>query len=308
MLSEALDYGLRLWREFSVLLDDQPTAQRFEAEANSLNAAINQHYWDGRWYARGYTDAGRNFGVHTDRAGKIYINSQTFALLSGAATGRRAAACIRSVEKRLGTSYGPLKVAPAFTAMCENVGRMTQKHPGSDVNGSVYTHAAAFYIFALYAVGRGDLAFRHFRNMLPGPEKSALRRSQQFPVYLPNYYRGNQFPRHAGLSSHMVHTSSANWNYRSIVEHLFGLQGTPQGLRVCPQLPSAWKQARVIRFFRGATLEVIYRRSPRIKQPLVRLDGQTTPDGLLTGLRAGEKYRVEVLLPKCAKGSSGIIP
>jgi cellobionic acid phosphorylase len=189
-----------------------------------------------------------------------------------------------------------MKVAPAFTRMCEDVGRMTQKHPGVDVNGAVYTHAAAFYIYALYSVGRGDLAFRHLRGMLLGPEEADLRRSQQFPLYLPNYYRGNQFPRTAGLSSHMVHSSSANWSYRSIVEHLFGLAGTPQGLLVRPQLPPEWECARVTRRFRGATLEVSYRRAPGAKRTVVRVDGKEVCDGLIRGLQAGQTYEVEVVL------------
>ena len=156
MLSQSLAYGLRLWAEFGAMAGAGPVARRLAGEARRLNDLINRHYWDGRWYARGYTDEGRNFGVRSDREGKIFLNAQTFALLCGAATGRRARVHPRG-GKTPGTEYGPLILAPAFTRMCENVGRMTQKHAGSDVNGSVYSHAAAFYIFALYEAGRGDL-------------------------------------------------------------------------------------------------------------------------------------------------------
>ncbi len=296
MLSEALAYGLRLWAELGEMAGQGPTARQMAAEAETLNELINRHYWDGQWYARGYTDEGRNFGVRSDREGKIFLNSQSFALLCGAAAGRRAEVCIRAVEKHLGTEYGPMKVAPAFTRMCERVGRMTQKFPGSNVNGGVYTHAAAFYIFALYGAGRGDLAFRHLRGLLPGPEEAALRASEQLPLYMPNYYRGNQYPRKARASSHLPHSGSANWSYRSIVERLFGLQGTPQGLLVRPQLPPDWKGARVRRVFRGATFDVVYRRAADVEGTKVMVNGKEAPGGLLSGICVGESYRVEVLV------------
>jgi cellobionic acid phosphorylase len=297
MLSQSLAYGLRLWAQFGAMAGNGLAARRLAVEAEHLNDLINRHYWDGRWYARGYTDKGRNFGVRSDREGKIFLNSQTFALLCGAATGRRAEVCIHSVEKHLGTEYGPLKLAPAFTRMCEDVGRMTQKHPGSDVNGSVYSHAAAFYIFALYAAGRGDLAFRHLRGLLPGPEEDAVRKSEQLPLYLPNYYRGNHFPQKARASSHLPHSGAANWIYRSIIEQLFGLQGTPDGLLVRPQLPPSWKSARVSRVFRGAAFEVVYRRAENATCPVVLVNGQDAPGGLISGLQAKNTYQVEVLLP-----------
>jgi cellobionic acid phosphorylase len=297
MLSEALAYGLRLWARFSAMTGDGTAARWMVDEADCLNELINRHYWDGQWYARGYTDAGRNFGVRGDREGKIFLNSQTFALLCGAATGARAESCIRSIQQRLGTGYGPLIVAPAYTRMREDVGRMTQKHPGSDVNGSVYTHAAAFYIFALYAAGRGEAAFDSLRALLPGPDANALRQSEQLPLYVPNYYRGNQFPRQARVSSHMPHSGAANWMYRSIVEGLFGLVGTPDGLLVRPQLPPGWNHARAVRMFRGATLEVDYRRAAGTEDLTVLVDGREVRDGLISAVRDGRRYRVEVLLP-----------
>ena len=63
MLSEALAYGLRLWAELGEMAGQGPAARQMAAEAKVLNELINRQYWDGQWYARGYTDEGRNFGV-----------------------------------------------------------------------------------------------------------------------------------------------------------------------------------------------------------------------------------------------------
>ena len=46
---------------------------------------VNEYLWDGDWYARGITDDNVVFGISTDQEGRIFINPQGWALLSGAA-------------------------------------------------------------------------------------------------------------------------------------------------------------------------------------------------------------------------------
>src|SRR5471030_929094 len=103
---------------------------------------------------------------------------------------------LAEVERQLDTPYGVAMFAPPYSAMREDVGRVTQKHPGTAENGAVYNHAAAFYIYALYSVGEKDNAFRLLRKMLPGPDPEDIIKRGQLPVFIPNYYRGayRQFP------------------------------------------------------------------------------------------------------------------
>ena len=97
---------------------------------------------------------------------------------------------IQAVAEQLETPYGVMTLAPAFTAMREDIGRVTQKFPGSAENGSVYNHDAVFYIYSLYTIGESDRAFRLLRQMIPGPDLADYRQRGQLPVFIPNYYRG----------------------------------------------------------------------------------------------------------------------
>ena len=81
---------------------------------------------------------------------------------------------IVAVAEELETPYGVEMLSPAFTSMREDVGRVTQKHPGSAENGSIYNHAAAFYVYALFEIGEADRAFRMLRKMIPGPDEADL--------------------------------------------------------------------------------------------------------------------------------------
>lgn len=292
-LTLASGYAHRVWAK---ICDDWGMSAKvagLSKRQKDFNDAVNRHCWDGQWYARGITDDGVTFGTHKDEAGRIFLNPQAWALLSNAANETQRKALIHAVTEQLHTPYGPMLLAPSFQAMREDVGRVTQKHPGTAENGSVYNHASAFYIHALYEVGEGDRAWELLRAMVPGPD-DYLRRGQM-PLYVPNYYRGayHQFPDHAGRSSHLFNTGSAAWMYRILIEDLFGLKGQRGRLHIKPQLPSHWQQAEVVRVFREATVEVHYTRGAN---PGIWLDDEACTQPCLPDLEAGRTYQVRVVL------------
>jgi cellobionic acid phosphorylase len=203
---------------------------------------------------------------------------------------------IQAVAEELETPYGVMLLAPAFTAMREDIGRVTQKFPGTAENGSVYNHAAAFYIYSLYTVGESDRAFRILRQMLPGPDLADYERRGQLPVFIPNYYRGafREHPRTAGRSSQLFNTGTVAWVYRCLVEGLFGIKGNREGLVIDPQLPSHWSEARVTRQFRRATFEIEMHREPNLSSTVVLLDGTALPGNTVASIQADKTYQVTV--------------
>ncbi|PWW02778.1 cellobionic acid phosphorylase [Paenibacillus cellulosilyticus] len=299
-LTIATAYAFNVWAGISEASGRLEAGKAFRLAAEETNAVVNRYLWDGDWYIRGITDDNVAFGVKEDKEGRIFINPQGWALLSGAADEEKKEKLIRSVEEQLETPYGVEKLAPSYTAMREDVGRVTQKHPGSAENGAVYNHAAAFYIFGLYAVGEKDNAYRLLRKMIPGPNHEDIVRRGQLPVYIPNYYRGayHQFPRTAGRSSHLFNTGTVAWVYRCLIDGLFGLQGSPAGLQIKPQLPTHWQEAAVKREFRGARLTIEMKRDASVQATEVYLNGELVESGVLERLQSGAEYEVLVKLPQ----------
>jgi len=292
-LSLATAHAARLWA--MILKRDGRDGTAFAEAAERFNAASNTHLWDGDWYARGITDDDVVFGVKADDEGRIYLNPQSFAFLSGAADDSKTRRMLNAVEAQLETPFGVEMIAPAYTYMREDVGRLTQKFPGVAENGSVYNHAAMFYIYSLYSIGQADKAFELLRKMLTGPDEDDLLRRGQLPVFVPNYYRGawRQFPDAAGRSSHLFNTGTASWLYRTVIEGLFGLKGTREGLMIAPQLPAQWQTAKATRQFRGGTIEVSYRRGPK---PGLTCAEAMVDGNILKGLLPGKTYSVEAII------------
>ncbi|MGB8451449.1 MAG: amylo-alpha-1,6-glucosidase [Anaerocolumna sp.] len=298
-LTMAATYAFLIWADICEQDGRVEISSDFRLEARKSNETINKYLWDGEWYARGITDDNVVFGISKDKEGRIFINPQAWALLCGAADEEKKVKLMKSVAEQLETPYGVEKLAPSYTAMREDVGRVTQKHPGTAENGAVYNHASAFYIYALYTAGENDNAYRLLRKMLPGPDPDDIIRRGQLPVFIPNYYRGayRQFPRTAGRSSHLFNTGTTSWYYHCLIDGLFGLKGTKDGLNINPKLPSEWQEASVIRNFRGAELHIDIRREPGIQVSEVYADGKFIEDGNLKDLKSAAVYKVLVKIP-----------
>ena len=299
-LTLATAYAVNLWADVCDQEGAHELAKHFRAGAQDCNTAANKHLWDGDWFARGITDDNVTFGIKKDPEGRIWLNPQSFAMLGGAANRQQISRILPQVDSQLTTPYGVLMFAPPFTKMREDIGRVTQKAIGSAENGAVYNHAGVFYIYSLYKLGgQQDRAFTHLRQLIPGPSEADYRQRGQLPIYIPNYYRGGwrEFPRTAGRSSQLFNTGTVSWAYRCVIEGLCGLRGDAEGLVIRPQLPSAWDAIKVTREFRGATFHLDIRRAD-VNDVTVKLGDKVLPEPRITGFKAGETYRLSVLVPQ----------
>jgi len=297
-LSVATAYALNLWADICAKQSLTTVENKYRLGAQEVNDAVNKYLWDGDWFARGITDDDVIFGISKDPEGRIYLNPQSWAILGGAASEAQRKKMLSAVEEQLETPYGVTMFAPPYSAMRDDVGRVTQKHPGSAENGSVYNHAAIFYIYSLYTISESNRAYKLLRQMIPGPSEQDYLQRGQLPVFIPNYYRGayHQYPRTAGRSSQLFNTGTVSWVYRCLVEGLFGLQGDEKGLLIKPQLPSEWNGAKATREFRGAIFHVAIERA-KVTKITVSLDGVTLPGPHVDNILAGKEYQLKVLVP-----------
>lgn len=299
-LTLATAYSLKLWAGVCEHEGETELALKYRAGAEECNKAVNKHLWDGEWFARGITDDNVVFGVKKDPEGKIWLNPQSFAMLSGAANRSQIARILPQVDEQLNTPYGVLMFAPPFTKMREDIGRVTQKAIGSAENAAVYNHAGVFYIYSLYKLGgQQDRAYSLLRQLIPGPTETDYRQRGQLPIYIPNYYRGawKEFPRTAGRSSQLFNTGTVSWAYRCFIEGLCGLRGDADGIAIRPQLPTSWNNIKVTRLFRGATFHLDIRRGD-VDDVTVKQGSKVLPEPRITNIKAGETYQLTVLVPQ----------
>ncbi len=298
-LTLATSVAMSMWAEILERTGSITLAKQYKTQADCCNQAVNKHCWDGDWFARGITDDGNLFGISADSEGKIFLNPQSWAMLANAISPEQKAKIMAAINEHLVTPFGTAMLAPAFTKMREDIGRVTQKFPGTAENGSVYNHAAAFYIYALYQHGEGEEAYRQLKMMIPDLDDAYLKRGQ-LPIFIPNYFRGafHQYTEVAGRSSQLFNTGTCAWIARSLLEGLFGLKGTTSGLTISPQLPKHLTNIAIVRYFRGAILNIKIRKVAGLEKKTITVNGQPTGTPGLVMIESGNSYEIDVAIPE----------
>jgi cellobionic acid phosphorylase len=299
-LSLATAYALKCWNDICqhyLPASNKSRIEDYRLATKMLNKAINKHLWHGGWFARGITDDGKLFGINSDNEGRIYLNPQSWALLSGAANKDQKSSMITEIEKQLFTPFGVMMLAPSYTKMNEDIGRITQKYPGVSENGSVYNHAAVFYAYALFQQGEAQKAFDVLYRMIPNIDKAE--QQGQLPVFIPNYYRGayHQHPEQAGKSSQLFNTGTIAWFYRCLVEELCGLKGSNGELTVSPQLPECFDSLTGTRRIQGAVFNFSIKKSS-VKRVKLILDGKPLSGNIILNIQPKHTYQLMIEVPK----------
>jgi cellobiose phosphorylase len=213
-----------------------------------LVAAVGTFAWDGEWYIRAFGEGQRKIGSKDNRYGRIFINTQSWAVIAGLPDRTRLVQAMTSVKEHLDTPYGPKICAPAFREIDPTIGLITRCVWGKKENGAVFCHPAAWVVQAECLLGRGDQAFDYFKKLLPDRVDSDVFMAEPY-VY--SQYVTSDEHETAGRASHSWQTGTAAWMYRVSYDHILGIRPTYEGLVVDPVIPRAWKGFKAERVFRG---------------------------------------------------------
>lgn len=241
------------WSEIHARSGRAEFAGDYAARRTRLVRAINEHAWDGEWYWRATLDDGSCIGSRENAKGKIYLNAQTWAVLNDVAPPDRAEACMRAVREHLVRDSGALLLAPAYDTPDERIGYITRYAPGLRENGGVYTHAATWAIAAAAKVKDAELVGRLLEAI--DPTNKDPERYWAEPYVLPGNVDGPDSPLN-GRAGWTWYTGSAAWLHRVVAEWVLGVRPTWDGLLVDPCLPPGWERAKIVRPWRGKTVEI----------------------------------------------------
>ncbi len=295
-LSQAYCYTCLLMEELARRVGRAAAARRYRASYEEMAAALNEHCWDGGWYVRAFDDDGNVIGGRRNEQGKIFLNTQSWALLSRTVPEDRIPVMLRSIKRYLETPWGHMLLYPTYTKMHENVGRLSLLEPGCSENASAYTHGESFLIMGLLQAGRADEAYDALRRIMPynpdNPSDAVL------PYQLSNGYGGVDHRYEPGKAQFAWVTGSGTWLHMSIVEFMLGARRTYDGLVIRPCLPSHWRRASLRRKFRGATYEVSYRRDGGAGNTIqsLQVNGREHNPTEPLPISRGGRFRVEVML------------
>jgi len=230
-------------------------AKLFEKWSGEMAKNIQEHAWNGSWYIRAFSDNGRPIGTPKDDEGKIFINSQTWAIHAGLANAEQKEKVFKAFDTLLDSKFGPRTVFPPSTYYKPWIGRTTLTQVGFAENGGVYCHAAAFKLRADLLEGRGEQAYQGWKKLHPlwlDPDET-----KADPYVFANCFHGKESVL-AGETMYSWLTGTAAWMFENATDYMLGARGDYDRLLLDPVVPKSWKEFGIDRFFMGVMFKISY--------------------------------------------------
>ena len=275
-------------------------AEEAAAAVDKMSEAVMRDGYDGEWFIRAYDDFGRKIGSKECEEGKIFIEPQGFAVLSG--LGKKQGADLRaleSVKKYLDCERGLVLLNPCYTRYYVEYGEISTYPGGFKENAGVFCHNNAWIICAEAFVGHGDRAFEYYSKIAPAflEDISEIHRTE--PYVYAQMVAGKDAPSASfGEAKNSWLTGTAAWNFVAISQYILGIAPDYDGLRIDPSIPQSWSGFKATRLFRGARYNITVNNPDGVCKGVKTLicDGVRIGGNVLPVFEAGTVHEVEVTL------------
>ena len=292
-----LRLGLTIYAGIAEQLGKPQEAAWALAQREILDASIQACAWDGEWFIWAIGEDGTVYGTREYEEGQVYLNTQLWAVISGAATPEQASRCMAAVQERLATPYGLMLAAPPFVKMPIDVMRAVVFNPGIKENAGIFNHTQGWGVMAECILGNGDRAYEYYTASMPAAynDRAELRQSEPYVQAQTTY---SIFSPRPGNTRTSWLTGAAAWAYYSATQYILGLRPELDGLRIDPCIPSTWNGFKATRRFRGRTIEIEVRNPAGVCRGIktLTLNNRALGDTLLPADRLADHNWVEVIL------------
>lgn len=244
-----------------------------------IKALVEEYGWDenGGYYIYAYNDNDQKIGSSDCIEGKIFLNPQLWAVLSGISSNGRELVAMESVERELTYELGTAVSTPPYTFYDRGIGSMTIKSPGVQENGGVYLHPMCWKLAVDALICRPDLVERDMNAILPFRNPVVAGRAE--PYVLCNCYMGKETDYRYGTPGQSWRTATGQWFLKAMLNFVFGIDPKMDGIHLRPCLPSSWDKAKLVKPFRGCIYDISYRKTgiKRIFADGVLIEGDLLP-------------------------------
>ncbi len=255
-LSEATVKAAKDFAEILKASNNTEHVDEILQKAELMKNNIIKYGWDEDHFIYGINDYGEKIGSYDSAEGQIFLNPQTWAVLSGIIDGDDAKKLMDVVDEKLGCNYGFVQQFPSYSKGSDKIGRSSYFKPGCYENGSVYNHGVAFKIVSDCVLKDGDRAFDTLSRILPCNPDNTYEHSGVEPYAMSNMYLGPECESRRGEAPLSWITGTSGWVFRGIIENIIGVKADFEGLRIEPNLPQHFECVSVKRVFRNCVYNI----------------------------------------------------
>lgn len=292
-----LRYALVTYIEICTLLKKQTEIDWATPILNKLDENIEKHAWDGDWYMRAYRWDGMKFGNKDSEEGSIWLNPQTWSIISGHATGDKAKNILEHVKSRLSTDYGLMICDPPYQKADVEVIKASLFNQGTKENGGIFCHTQGWAVMAEAMQGNGTQAYQYFRAFMPSAYNTKAEIREIEPYVYSQSTHSKYSPRY-GASRLPWLTGAATWALYSASQYILGIRPEYNGITIDPCIPAEWDEVRISRRFRNKMIDIHIKNPDRKEKGISQLEvnGKTIQGNFISFELLMEKNNVSVIM------------
>lgn len=292
-----LYYAMTVIREFADRKQDTEYIAYLDKVQKELGDTIQKTCWEEDRFVRGYKEDGELIGSKHHPEANMWLNPQSWSVISGLATKEQAELALESVHRELNTPYGVRLMAPSYVEHAFDGALMLLFNKSTKENGGIFSQPQGWIILAESLMGHGNRAFEYFNESSPASmnDKAEIRKLE--PYCHGQFTESTDSPFEGRSHVHWL-TGTASTVMVGCVEGILGLRPDFEGLRISPSISSDWKEFTMDKDFRGKKLHITVK-NPNGKESgvtKVTLNGTVLDDNYIKADQMAETNDIVVEL------------
>ena len=248
-------YAMTILREFAQNKKDAEYVAFLDKAQKELGEKIQKLCWNEDRFIRGFTERGEVIGSRNDPEANMWLNPQSWAVISGLASAEQADAALENVNKKLNTDFGLVLMDPPYQKHAFEGALAVIYNQGAKENAGIFSQSQGWIILAEALRGHGDRAFQYFMENAPSAQNDKAEIRKLEPYCYGQFTEGKASP-HFGRSHVHWLTGTASTVMVGCVEGILGMRPNLDGLKLSPSIPSLWDGFTAQKDFRGCKLSI----------------------------------------------------
>lgn len=253
--------------------------------------------WDEDRFIRGYRENGEIVGAKKDPEASMWLNPQSWSVISGFASEEQAVTAMDKVHEILNTPYGVKIMEPPYVDHYFDGALMHIFNPDTKENGGIFSQTQGWAILAESLLGRGDRAFEYFLESSPASmnDKAEVR---VLEPYVHGQFTESTRSPYAGRSHVHWLTGTGSTVMVGCVEGICGMRPNADGLVISPSIPAAWDGFKIEKNFRGKHVSIDVQNPNHVQSGVksMTVNGQAVDGNLLRADMLTDQTDVVVVL------------
>ena len=249
-----LVYAIKTLKGYAASKNDSEYVKYLDEIGAKLDAILEK-CWNEDRFIRGYKEDGTVIGQRTDPEASMWLNPQSWSVISGYATEEQAVKALDSVERELNTPYGAMVMYPPYDKHAFEGALMHCFNRTVKENAGIFSQTQGWLILAEAKLGRGDKAYMYWKEASPATYNDNAELREMEPYVYGQFVEAKDSPFAGRAHVHWL-TGTASTVMVGTVEGILGLRPNIKGLVIDPSIPSEWKEFTMEKTFRGKRLNI----------------------------------------------------